>query len=121
LFYDEIKRVFPDREPVDLELDHEIFNCVYKLKEKPQVPAINSVSESMAAQGLTYENHGAGSETVHYRAIHDDQGRIMVLICHNTDIGDGWEQEGSEWFFHYFSENRSYPMGINIVTYALTH
>ena len=37
-FYEEIKRVFPDREPVELPLDHPIFHCVYHLKEKPQVP-----------------------------------------------------------------------------------
>jgi hypothetical protein len=46
----------------------------------------------------------------------------MVLACHNTDLGDGWEREGyDEWYFHNFCENKSYPMGINIVTYALTH
>ena len=33
-FYDEIKRVFPDREPQELPLEHPIFHCVYDLKEK---------------------------------------------------------------------------------------
>jgi hypothetical protein len=99
--------------------EHEIFHTVYNLKEKPQVPAINN---AIRADGITYEWHGPGSETVHYRAILDDKGRIMVLACHNTDIGDGWEREGyDEWYFHNFCENKSYPMGINIVTYALTH
>ncbi len=37
-FYHEIKRVFPDREPVELPLEHPIFHCVYQLKEKPQIP-----------------------------------------------------------------------------------
>ena len=24
----------------------------------------------------------------------------MALLCHNTDLSDGWEEEGkSEWFF----------------------
>ena len=40
-FYQQIKRVFPDREPVELPLEHEIFHCVYDLKEKPQIPSIN--------------------------------------------------------------------------------
>jgi hypothetical protein len=123
VFYQQIKRVFPDREPVELPIEHEIFRCVYKLTEKPQVPAINSVSPEMYARGITYErNHGPGAETVHFKAILDDKKRIMVLICHNTDIGDGWEREGyDEWYFHAFCENKSYPMGINIVTYAMTH
>ena len=64
----------------------------------------------------------ARSQPADYLAIHDDQGRIMVLICHNTDLSDGWEEEGiSPWFFTNFSEKFSYPMGINIVFYALTH
>jgi hypothetical protein len=117
-FAGEMKLVFPDREFVELPLEHEIFRSVYKMKEKPQVRAYNYGSSD-----ITYEpNHGPGSETVHYRALLDDKGRIMVLACHNTDLGDGWEREGyDEWYFHNFCENKSYPMGINIVTYALTH
>ena len=32
---------FPDREPIELPLEHEIFHCVYDLKKKPQVPSIH--------------------------------------------------------------------------------
>jgi Domain of unknown function (DUF4159) len=117
-FYEQIKRVFPDREPEELKLDDEIFRCVYRLKEKPQVPSIHTWQWS----GLTWEDHGPGSETVHYKGIFDDKGRMMSIICHNTDLGDGWEREGeSPDYFKEFSEKKSYPMGINIVTYAMTH
>jgi hypothetical protein len=117
-FYEQIKRVFPDREPIDLDVSHPIFQCVYRLKELPQVPSIHTWEWS----GLTWENHGPGSETPHYRAFFDDHGRMMVIICHNTDLGDGWEREGENVdYFKQFSEKLSYPMGINIVTYAMTH
>ncbi len=121
-FYQQIKRVFPDREPEDVELEHEIFQCVYRLKEKPQVPSIQ-IAKAGRSQGLTWEpNHGGDSRTVHYRAIYDDKRRMMAFICHNTDLGDGWEREGEdEWYFHEFSEKKSYPMGINIVVYAMSH
>ncbi len=33
-FYNEMKRVFPDREPEDEPLEHEIFHTVYDLKKK---------------------------------------------------------------------------------------
>ena len=57
-----------------------------------------------------------------YRAFLDDKGRIMILVCLNTDLGDGWEEEGvSEWYFSNFAEKLSYPMGINIIVYAMTH
>jgi hypothetical protein len=119
-FYDEIKRVFPDREPIELSIDHEIFRCVYRLKEKPQVPSIHSWYGP--GSDVTWEDHGPGSREVHYRGIFDDKGRMMAIICHNTDLGDGWEREGEDpGYFHEFSEKKSYPMGINIVTYAMTH
>ena len=118
-FYQQIKRVFPEREPVELDIDHEIFHCVYRLTEKPQVPAINSWRRG----GADWEyGHGGDTREVHYKAIFDDKWRMMAIICHNTDLGDGWEQEGANPdYFRLFSEKKSYPMGINIVTYAMTH
>lgn len=114
-FYSQIRRVFPDREYVDLPLEHEIFHCVYNLKEKPQVPSIN---HWMA--GHTYERQDASE--VHYRAYYDDKGRMVMLICHNTDLGDGWEREGVDpGYFREMSEKYAYPMGINIIVYAMTH
>jgi hypothetical protein len=118
-FYQQIKRVFPDREPRELPLEHEIFHCVYRLKEKPQVPSINQALGGRS-YGITWERGDA--ETPHYKGIFDDKGRMMAIICHNTDLGDGWEREGEhEWYFKEFSEKKSYPMGINIVVYAMTH
>jgi len=121
---DELQRVFPDRDPVELPLSHEIFHCVYDLKEKPQVPAINSARRGFNGEVGSWEPSRDGSDTSvpHYRAISDDEGRIMILICHNTDLGDGWEREGEDqWYFDEFSVKKAYPMGINIVTYAMTH
>jgi len=118
-FYYEIKRVFPDREPVELPLSHPIFHAVFDLKEKPQIPSIDAALAGRS-QGITWERPDA--EEVHYKAIYDDKGRMMAIICHNTDLGDGWEREGEdEWYFHEFSEKKAYPLGINIVFYAMTH
>ncbi|MDQ3441104.1 MAG: DUF4159 domain-containing protein [Planctomycetota bacterium] len=118
-FYEQIKRVFPNREPAELPIEHELFHCVYDLKEKPQVPSIGAAYRGRNG-GVTWERSDA--REVHFRAITDDKGRIMVIICHNTDLGDGWEREGEdEWYFKEFAEKKSYPMGINIVFYAMTH
>jgi hypothetical protein len=120
-FYYEMKRVFPSREPEELSLSHPIFHAVFDLKKKPQVPSIMHALRGRS-QGITWQDHGPGSKTPHFRAIFDDDGRMMAIICHNTDLGDGWEEEGvDEWYFHEFSETKAYPMGINIVFYAMTH
>lgn len=115
----ELERVFPDRKPSEVPLEHEIFHNVYDLKEKPQVPALRRSSLH-----ISWEPSRDGSDTSvpHYRAIYDDKDRIMVFICHNTDLGDGWEREGEdEAYFREYSVKKAYPMGINIVTYAMTH
>lgn len=114
-FYENIKRVFPEREPVELPLEHEIFHCVYDLKKKPQIPSIHAY-----LAGHTTERWDAPEP--HYKGIFDDKGRMMVLICHNTDVGDGWEREGVDpGYFKEYSERWSYPLGINILVYAMTH
>jgi hypothetical protein len=118
--YNELKRVFPDREPTEVPLEHEIFHCVYDLKEKPQVPSIHA---AWSGSDQTWEpRYGSDTSIPYYKAIYDDEQRIMVFICHNTDLGDGWEREGeNQWYFEEFSVKKAYPMGINIVTYAMTH
>lgn len=117
---DEMHRIFPDRDFVDLPADHPIFNGVFKLdKNKLQTPNVR-VGENSKYTGVTWEKPDA--KEVHFRGIYDDKGRLMVLACHNTDNGDGWEREGEyEYFFHEFSEKKNYPLGINIIFYVMTH
>ncbi len=118
----QLLRVFPDRSPFDVPLTHEIFHCVYDLKEKPQVPSMHSAQRNGSNVTWEYSRDGSDTSVPHYRAITDDEDRIMVFICHNTDLGDGWEREGEDrWYFDEFSVKKAYPMGINIVTYAMTH
>ena len=115
----QIARVFDPEEyrMKELPLSHPIFNCVFVLDEKPQVPNPGTWS-----YGGNTSEMGAESATPHYKGIHDKNGRLMVVVCHNTDLGDGWEREGwNEDYFREISVKKAYPMGINIVVYALTH
>jgi hypothetical protein len=118
----QMKRVFPDRSFAELSLDHPVYHCVFEIKAKGQVPNVRTGEESQFT-GVTWEEyHDGDSRTVHHRAIHDDKGRMMVFAAHNTDNGDGWEREGeAEYYFKNFSEKIAYPLGINIIFYAMTH
>jgi hypothetical protein len=119
----EIGRVFPpDEYPiVDIPLNHPIFHCVFDIKEVPQVPAINQFWEWQMT-GNTYEGQPTIDPSPHCRGIFDKNGRLMIVMMHNTDLGDGWEREGeNEGYFREFSVKKAYPMGINIVVYAMTH
>jgi hypothetical protein len=114
-FYSNLKRVFPDREPEEVPLEHEIFHIVYDLEEKPQIPSVNAYMRG-------YRTERGDADVAHYRGVFDDDGRMMAFICHNTDLGDGWEREGVDrGYFEEYSEKFAYPLGINIVTYAMTH
>jgi hypothetical protein len=133
-FREQMKRVLPDCEPVELDLSHPIFHCVFDLKALPQVPGIETAKRNQAA-GLTPET-GLNTEVdlagryrtpdgdgrPHYWAYFDKKGRMMALVCHNTDLGDSWEREGEDkWYFETYSMKQGYPMGVNIVFYAMTH
>ncbi len=119
---EELKKVFPDRDFVELPLDHPLYHCVFEIKAKNQIPNIR-VGEASQYTGITWEtDHDGDVRTVHHRAIFDDKGRMMVLATHNTDNGDGWEREGeNHYFFEHFSERTAYPLAVNVIFYIMTH
>jgi hypothetical protein len=134
-FAGEMKKVFPGREFKELEMSHPVFHTVFDLtmpKQQLQTPnvgqAIASLNPNSSEYGVTWEsgsryNNGEQTEEMHVRALSDDKGRIMVIATHNCDNGDGWEREtvGDGAFFLNFSEKRAFPLGINIIVYAMTH
>jgi len=114
VFLESMKRVFPDRDIVDLPKTEQIFHTIYDLDDKYQVPGA-----IFLRTGRTYEKDESGRPE-HWRGIYDDRGRLMVAICHNMDLGDSWEH----------ADNPEYPqeysalgirIGINYVVYAMTH
>ena len=116
-----MKRVLPECEPRELTVDHEIFNIVYRFERIPRVLSIRAWE-----RGLAYEDWYDWSEPQdkdpHFQAYFDADGRMVALFCHNNDIGDGWEREGEDKeYFRQYSERVSYPLGINIVTYVMSH
>jgi hypothetical protein len=113
----EIGRVLPEHRIVDVPLDHPILRTMFQIQRIPQVTSINFWRGS---GGVTSER-GTDSPRANLRMIADDRGRIMVLMTHNTDIGDSWEREGEDReFFLQFSPD-GYALGINAVLYALSH
>ena len=110
----EMKRVFPDRKIVDLPPDHPVYSCFYKLDRFPQTPGLGSF-----LSGRTWEK---GGFTARLRAIEDDNGRAMVLINWNTDMGDGVEWSNVQEYPGYVKYTaEAYRMMINEIVYSLTH
>jgi hypothetical protein len=128
-FEAEMKRVLPGINWVELSTEHPIFHCIFDLRgpmQNLQVPTLqfwNRNHDPLDPKSpLQRVDRGEGSEKMHVRAWLDDRQRIMVLAIHNSDIADGWEREGeNDAYFRTFSEKVSYPLGINVVFYLMTH
>lgn len=113
-FADEMKKVFPEREIVDFPKTHPVFSCFYKIEGYPQIAGLGSF-----LAGRSWEK---GGFVPHLRTIFDDNGRAMLFINWNTDMGDGWEWSNAEDYPGYIKyTSMAYRMGINEIVYALTH
>ena len=101
----ELNRVFPDREPVELTIDHEVFQSFYYISETPQVPGAGGARQGTQGRLL---------------GLFDDYGRLMAILCHNHDFGDAWEHIDDPWFPKDLSLGYAVPMGVKIAVYALS-
>lgn len=123
IFEPTLKRIWPHSDPVELTHAHPLFHCVFDLKEPPQVHS-NVFWDQMRRSGrstLSNEIRPDAAKPI-FRALYDTRGRMIMLICLNNDLGDGWEQESFDPdYFREVSEKHAFPLGINIVFYALTH
>jgi hypothetical protein len=115
----ELRKALPaDEFPIiDVPLTHPVFRTQFAVTEVPQIPNIGFYIRS---GGRTSEQ-GADSAVPHVRAIADRTGRLMVLMTHNTDIGDSWEREGDDPSYFASFGPRGYALGINAFLYGLTH
>lgn len=111
-FVASLHKVFPDRPVVEIPEDDEAFHVLYDLDHRIQIP-----SRMYIYSGVTWERDGY---TPHWRGVYDDEGRLMVAINFNMDIGDAWEH--ADW--PDYPENMTalaYRFGINYLIYAMTH
>ena len=97
----EIKKVFPEIDLVEIATNHPIFNGKYKFKNGLPKIHIHNASPSQAF-GIIIE------------------GRLVCLYTFESDIGDGWEDAE----VHNDSQQirlKALQMGANILEYAFTN
>ncbi|WP_188464875.1 DUF4159 domain-containing protein [Bizionia arctica] len=95
---EELKKVFPDKELVELPANHPIFNIAYSFPKG--LPKIHEhEGKRPQAFGIFFEN------------------RLVMLFTVESDLGDGWEDE----VVHNDSfevREKALKMGANIIKYA---
>ena len=114
---EQLRRILPTAELVDLPIDHSIFHTLFDAKRIPQIPNIGFFRGTGGQTSEQWED----SATPHAYALLDQHGRIMVLTTHNTDFGDAYEREADDPEFFYRFSVEGYAIGINILLYVMTH
>jgi hypothetical protein len=111
-FMESMMRVFPDRPILDIPDDDPVFNVLYELDQRIQIPGIVALMS-----GVTYERDGYEPK---WRGVYDDDGRLMVAINHNMDLGDAWEHADDPRYPEPMT-TLAYRFAVNYAIYAMTH
>lgn len=111
-FEQQIRRVLPEYPIVDIPMDHPLLSTLYRIDEIVQVPNVWQGRRG----GPTWERDGYVPAL---RGIYDDEGRLMVAISWNSDLGDAWEWAEDPWYPIRFS-NFAYQLGVNMIIYGMT-
>jgi len=111
---EEMEKIFPDREMVKLKLDHEVFHTFFDIDTVMQIPNVNNGCNG----GRTWEQASETEPMIF--GISDDDGRLMVLITYNSDLGDAWEWMDRPCYPEKYS-GQAYRMGLNFMIYAMSH
>ena len=99
-FRREIKKIFPNKELIELPHNHPIFKSYYKLTNG--LPKIHE-HDNKPPQALGIFNND----------------KLIVLYTYESDLGDGWEDSSVHNCPDELREN-ALKMGVNIIYYALT-
>jgi hypothetical protein len=113
VFLDGMRSIFPDRPIEDIPATDPIYSQPYDVEKRLQVPGPGYMSS-----GLTYERRDG--VTPHWRGIRDADGRWMVMISHNIDYGEGWEQADNPDYPEAFTR-QAYEVAVNYLIYTMTH
>ena len=98
-FRRELKRIFPDKELIELPASHPIYHVMYDLNGLPKVHQ----HEGKRPQGLG--------------VIHE--GRVVVFYSYESDLGNGWE-DADRYNNPPEVREAAFRMGVNLFLYAMS-
>lgn len=105
IFIESMERVFPDRPIVEIEEDDPIMEIFFDVDKNTQIPGL---------RGIPY------GSVPHWRGIFDDEGRLIVAINFNMDLGDAWEHAANPGYPAEMTA-AAYRFAVNYIIYSMTH
>lgn len=112
-----MRKVLPDHSIVTLDPSRdEVFHALYDLDSLTQIPGERHLNrwEGCYTAQATLE----GPQK--WAGIYDEEGRLMVAIDFNMDMGDAWEHADDPCYPEPMTA-LAYRFGINYIIYAMTH
>ncbi len=110
-----MRRAFPDWPIQRLPGDHELMRVLYDLDQDTQIPGRRHLYR--AANGEINARLYGPAE---WHGIYDDEGRLVVAINYNMDMGDAWEH-ADDPVYPVPMTSLAYRFAVNYVIYAMTH
>ena len=83
---DAMRRAFPDWSIEPLPETHALMTVLYDLDQKTQIPGRRHLYRAVNGE-IEAQLYGPAQ----WHGIHDDEGRLVVAINFNMDMGDAWE------------------------------
>jgi uncharacterized membrane protein YgcG len=135
-FQQTMARLFPERPIIEIDADtDEILHVLYDIDKFTQIPGLRHLGGygggfggrgGRGRGGFGGGAFGGGSGRVqglpepYWRGIYDDDGRLLIAMNFNQDVGDAWEH-ADDSFYPQPMTALAYRFGVNYVIYAMTH
>ena len=118
-FRRQMVKVFPDRPLQELPMTHEIFHAFFDINKVIQVPNVRNGEIWKLSGGRTPTWEQPDDTQPRVFGMSDDNGRLMVLVTYNSDLGDAWEWMDDPNYPAEFT-GYAYRFGMNSIIYAMT-
>jgi hypothetical protein len=101
---EQFKKVYPERDLVELDASHQIFHSFYDIDSLEMEPPYNTF----------------GSGGVRFLGLSDPNGRLQAIVDFNNDLSEFWEwlDRGEKPLEE---SAKSIRLGVNYAIYAMTH
>lgn len=120
VFADTMARLFPDRPLREILPDDPVLHVVYDIDEFTQIPGLRHLACYGGGGGRRGGSMATQLPAPEWHGIYDDDGRLMVAVNYNQDVGDAWEEADDPCYPQPMTA-LAYRIAINYVIYTMTH
>jgi len=99
-----IRRILPDAQPIQMDVTNPLFDSFFAIESLAMVHPYRGYPSSFL--GVFEDN--------------DPNGRLLMILNLNNDIGESWEWSNTG-FIPIELSNEAFKLGVNYIVYAMTH